>query len=225
MNFKKIFIILLGTVLFVSSLSAQYVGKEFIFSGLVEYDESGNKIHEKGEESEVWLEYDENGNMTHSKVADIYDDWATREYWFTYDSEGKRIGERGADGEYSFEYDEQNHKIIEHGGNRGNWVYDCDEKWNKLHGSNGVIQWWAKYDSNGNQILHRDMEGFVITYEYDSKNHLTKKSEYNKYITNYEYDPNGNLFRESSNYTSDVWYAYTYWSNGKVKSQRRFRQK
>ena len=91
MNFKKIFIILLSTVLFVSSLSAQYVGKEFIFAGLVEYDESGNKIHEKGEESEVWLEYDENGNLTHSKVADIYDDWATREYWFTYDSEGKGL--------------------------------------------------------------------------------------------------------------------------------------
>ncbi len=222
MNFKKIFIILLGTVLFVSSLSAQYVGKEFIFSGLVEYDESGNKIHEKGEYSDCYYEYDSEGHVIHSTISDEYEDV---ENWFTYDDKGRLYGQRFEGGEYWFEYDEQNHQIIQHGNGDGNWVYDCDEKWNKLHGSNGVIQWWAKYDSNGNQILHRDMEGFVITYEYDSKNHLTKKSEYNKYITNYEYDPNGNLFRESSNYTSDVWYAYTYWSNGKVKSQRRFRQK
>ena len=221
MNFKKITILLLGTALSVSALTAQSIslGTDFVWSGLVEYDENGNKIHEQNDYSDCYYEYDADNHLIHSTISDEYEN---AEYWFTYDDKGRLFGQRFEGGECWYEYDEQNHQIIQHGNGDSNWIYDCDENWNKLHGNNGTIELWYKYDSNGNVIYFEDYSDFYIKYYYDSNNHLVKKDENNDFITYYEYDSNGNLIRETLEYFPEKWYAYTYWYNGKIKSQIQF---
>ncbi len=223
MNFKTNLSLILAAVFSItmlSSLTAQEVPDNLTLIGTCEYDSNGNLIHEKTQEGEYWFEYNSNGKVIHSRIQD---EWEERETWNEYDSQGRLVYQKYTGGESRYEYNLKAHTITEYSSTDSSWKYDCDSNWNKLHGTNGTISYWAEYDSNGNQTLYRTMDGFKIVYEYDSQNRLVKKSEDNNtYITYYEYDKDGKLFHEHSNYDSDVWYSYTYWENGKVKERKQY---
>ena len=225
MNFKKLLsILLLGTALSFTTITAEEVGQEYELTGITDYDESGNIIYEKNDENECWYEYDENNRMTHSQINSAWEsDSEGSERWYSYDSEGKLFGVRFNGGEEWYDYNSKKHTLVIHTTTGDSeWKYDCDENWNRLYGTNGYIEWWKKYDSNGNLISEGDTDGFSIQYEYDSQNRLVKKIEPMQYITTYEYDSNGNLAVENPNFASTKYYFYTYWPNGKLKACRQF---
>jgi len=95
----------------------------------------------------------------------------------------------------------------------------------KLFNENGVMvyefyksslrkfTWERTYDSNSNELIYKDSDGYSTEYTYDSNgNELTFKDSYG-YSCEYTRDSNGNelTFKDSDEYSCE----YTRDSNGK----------
>ena len=103
MNFKKLLsILLLGTVLSFSTITAEEVGQEYELTGITDYDENGNIIYEKNDENECWYEYDSTGKLIRSR-----NNVDGSETTYDYDPKGNLIhagSDQGYDCWYSYTF-------------------------------------------------------------------------------------------------------------------------
>lgn len=203
MRIKRFFFVSICLLIFsTASLVAQNLGTDLTYYGFTEYDENGNKIYGKtfmGQE--YFYEYNDDGKL--SFWLNIDSKWGDETACsIEYDTKGRIIHEDYGYEEYTYEYDEENYTVQQkyRDGSLG-WKYDCDTKWQRIHGKRGVMEWWAYFDSNGNETYNKDWQGIEIKYEYDSK---------------------GRLIHEISNNSGEFWYEYTFWDNGNVKLQKMY---
>lgn len=139
---------------------------------IADYDNKGNIIHRKSNDTEFWKEYDEQNNCIHIKYSD------GKEIWYNHDENGKCIYEKHSDGKECWkEYDDINNIA----------VVKCT---NKKEG-------FKDYFNDANYVIRREYaNGYILWRDYDEKNRVihtvdTKQRE----IWN-EYDVNDNLIHQ-----------------------------
>lgn len=137
-----------------------------------DYDNKGNIIHKKSNDTEFWKEYDEQNNCIHIKYSD------GKEIWYNHDENGKCIYEKHSDGKECWkEYDYINHIA----------VCKCTNKKEEF----------KDYANDANYVIRREYaDGYILWKDYDEKNRVihtvdTKQRE----IWN-EYDVNDNLIHQ-----------------------------
>ena len=163
---------------------------------------------------------------------------------YTYDDEGRLITERTKDGTKNYSYTKRSDGTTKCSYEDGEDIYNKDGKVieSGTYGENMSTVENYKYDDKGNVIYHlRDTQTstheFIYetsyTYKYDANGNIT----YQKAIgrnpdrdpdsdwgeddisqTWFEYDSNNNLIhKKSDGDTSEEWYMYALYNDGKIK--------
>lgn len=137
-----------------------------------DYDNKGNIIHSKSNDTEFWKEYDEQNNCIHIKYSD------GKEIWYNHDENGKCIYEKHSDGKECWkEYDDINNIA----------VVKCT---NKKEG-------FKDYFNDANYVIRREYaDGYILWRDYDEKNRVIHTVDTKQCETWFEYDVNDNLIHE-----------------------------
>ena len=137
-----------------------------------DYDNKGNIIHRKSDDTEFWKEYDEQNNCIHIKYSD------GKEIWYNYDENGHCIYEKHSDGKECWkEYDDINNIAVS----------KCT---NKKEG-------FKDYFNNDGYVIRREFaDGSILWREYDEKNRVIHTVDTKKCETWFEYDVNDNLIHQ-----------------------------
>ena len=138
-----------------------------------DYDNKGNIIHRKSNDTEFWKEYDEQNNCIHIKYSD------GKEIWYNYNENGSCIYEKHSDGKESWkEYDDINNIA----------VVKCT---NKKEG-------FKDYFNDANYVIRREYaDGTILWRDYDEKNRVIHTVDTKQCETWFEYDVNDNLIHKT----------------------------
>ena len=225
------------------------VSKWLELSSIADYDSLGNKIHIKlalkDEDSkrvkqvEWWFEYDNKGNVALSRNNNGL-------IWmYSSDKEGHRYYGVSTTGEENwFEHDDKGNEIHRKTSNGDEDWLEYDGKGNVIHKKSTLaksaltIETWHRYDSSGNHVYekrHNSGGGsesiWEEWHEYNDRGkiaHTKSKTRFPGTEMNfsnedwYEYDPAGKWACARSSDGSVVWTEYTFWSNGKIKTETRY---
>ena len=218
---------------------------------IAEYDSLGNLIHRTNRHAESWHEYDAAGREIYSKEThpNEYLEGETSpisiEQVHEYDVNGLKIRSKSNHGsEIQYEYDADGrlvHSMETSEIGEENWYeYDNDGKktYHKRESKDrGLFEETRyQYDDNGNlickkgQVVFTDSQGEHPTIkagelrlEYDAKGRLIHSKSSKGEEEWFEYDDKGNLIcRRWPSGTLD-WTDYTFWENGKVKTNIEYR--
>ena len=77
---------------------------------------------------------------------------------------------------------------------------------------------WYEYDTRGNLIHEKNSDGYEFWAKYDSNDNLI----YSDFDVHIELDSNSNVIWEQGVKTNNIWCEFTYWPNGKVKTEKEF---
>lgn len=216
------------------------------------FDEHGNKIYYKSREGEgrIQNDYDNKGNLIHKKVfdSDGLEGWYDYNNKGKKIHQIEKFSVNGQENEKWFD-DNGNEIHWKSSSGMENWTeYNSDNK--PIHcKDNRNSEWWRQYDKYGNQILHKTSFGLEVRteYKYDSKGRVIYSKETrsdssnttekwfdewghnirSKYgdsenIMEYECDINGNPLVTNWNNKEYRLYEYTFWENGKIKTEKSF---
>lgn len=220
-------------------------GMNVVMVEFEEYDERGNKIHEKDSgRKEIWYEYDASGKLICEKYSD------GMEIQHIYDDSGKPLCSMDSNGNKLRDYDENGRMIYRKNPDGTKVWYEYDERGNKIHeeDSNGYEK-WTEYDEQGKKISARDSDDKEWEYEYDEAGRKTcirtiqyvenddveipipyslgeAWDDYNDLLFHEEtsewiwrYNKDGNLTYEETASGSKYIYRYEFWGNG-IKKKR-----
>lgn len=139
---------------------------------IADYDNKGNIIHKKSNNTEFWKEYDEQNNCIHIKYSD------GKEIWYNHNENGSCIYEKHSDGKkYWKEYDYINHIA----------VFKCTNKKEEF----------KDYFNDANYVIRREYaDGYILWIDYNEKNRVIHTVDTKQCETWFEYDVNDNLIHE-----------------------------
>ena len=205
---------------------------------ITDYDARGNKIHFMDSNGKEELcEYDERGNLIHEFVS------GNKEAWYKYDSDDRMIISEidWLKGPISYRYDVS---VYEYG-TEGNEIYDIFEDKEVIDDIETSVEIRSintrfgktcnftlhKYDTKGNEIYVKDLNGYQkrceydengkiihteypldgeIWYDYDAKGNNIHCKAPGFWIDEYwyEYDANGNLIHSLNSNGNEEWREY-----------------
>lgn len=151
-----------------------------------DYDNKGNIIHSKSNDTEFCKEYNEQNNCIHIKYSD------GKEIWYNHDENGSCVYEKHSDGKECWrEYDYINHIA----------VCKCTNKKEEF----------KDYTNDDNYVIRREyVDGYILWRDYDVKNRVIYTVDTKQCETWFEYDVNDNLIHEICRHDGneiDEWYG------------------